>query len=176
MFEQLSFWGATVGANITDTVPVVGGVLKGLLLGGPAYNEHTLSRFFILHAAVLPVTIVLLVAIHLTLVRLQGVTELRFADEDADAPPTFNFFPDHLYTERGCRPAQTTNASGGAAPARWSTRAAHARRSGYADRARRTRTPRSHRPHRSGPVRRHETIDGHLDEQHALLDTQGIQR
>jgi quinol-cytochrome oxidoreductase complex cytochrome b subunit len=99
VFEQLSYWGATVGANITDTVPVMGGVLKGLLLGGPAYNEHTLSRFFILHAAVLPVTIVLLVAIHLTLVRLQGVTELRFTDEDKDAPPTFNFFPDHLYTE-----------------------------------------------------------------------------
>ena len=28
VYEQLSFWGATVSANITDTVPVVGGVMK----------------------------------------------------------------------------------------------------------------------------------------------------
>ena len=27
VYEQLSYWGATVGANITDTVPVVGPVL-----------------------------------------------------------------------------------------------------------------------------------------------------
>ena len=56
VFEQLSYWGATVAANITDNVPLIGGFLKQMLLGGDAYNEHTLSRFFILHAAVLPVT------------------------------------------------------------------------------------------------------------------------
>jgi quinol-cytochrome oxidoreductase complex cytochrome b subunit len=99
VFEQLSYWGATVGANLTDMVPVVGGTLKGLLLGGSTYNQHTLSRFFVLHAAVLPLTIVALIVVHVTLVRLQGVTELRFEDEDPDAPATFNFFPDHLYTE-----------------------------------------------------------------------------
>ena len=99
VFEQLSFWGATVGANITDTVPVVGGLLKNLMLGGEAYNERTLSRFFIIHAAVLPVAIVLLVALHITLVRLHGVTEFRFSDESEDTPDTFNFFPDHVYTE-----------------------------------------------------------------------------
>ena len=99
VFEQLSYWGATVGANIADTVPLVGGTLKRLLLGGAAYNEHTLSRFFVLHAAVLPLTIVVLVVVHVTLIRLQGVTELHFEREDPETPDTFNFFPDHLYTE-----------------------------------------------------------------------------
>ena len=28
VYEQLSFWGATVGANIADTVPLVGGFMK----------------------------------------------------------------------------------------------------------------------------------------------------
>ena len=99
VYEQLSYWGATVGANITDMVPWVGGLMKRLLLAGDVYNAKTLSRFFILHAAVLPVTIVLLVAVHIAIIRMQGVTEYRFRDETDDQPKTFNFFPDHLMTE-----------------------------------------------------------------------------
>lgn len=99
VYEQLSYWGATVGANIMDTVPVIGSFCKKLLLGGEVYNQHTLSRFFILHAAVLPVTMVLLLLVHITLLRLQGVTEMHFEDEPADEPRYFNFFPDHFYTE-----------------------------------------------------------------------------
>jgi quinol-cytochrome oxidoreductase complex cytochrome b subunit len=99
VFEQLSFWGATVGANIADTTPLIGPFLKNMMLAGSEYNEATLSRFFILHAAVLPVTIVMLIAVHITVIRLQGVTEFRFKDEEGGTPKTFNFFPDHLYTE-----------------------------------------------------------------------------
>ncbi len=99
VYEQLSYWGATVGANISDTVPLIGPHLKRMMLAGDAYNQATLSRFFVLHAAILPVTIVFLVALHITIIRLQGVTEFRFADEKEGAPKTFNFFPDHLYTE-----------------------------------------------------------------------------
>jgi len=99
VYEQLSYWGATVGANLADSVPLVGGVAKQLFLAGEVYNERTLPRFFILHAAVLPVTLVALLAVHILLIRLHGVTELRFADESADQPGHFNFFPDHLYTE-----------------------------------------------------------------------------
>jgi quinol-cytochrome oxidoreductase complex cytochrome b subunit len=99
VYEQLSFWGATVGANITDTVPLVGGFMKRMMLAGDSYNQATLSRFFVLHAAILPVTITLLVAMHIAVIRLQGITEFRFKDEEAGAAKTFNFFPDHLYTE-----------------------------------------------------------------------------
>ena len=99
VYEQLSYWGATVGANIADNVPVVGPFGKRLLLGGEVYNERTLPRFFILHAAVLPVTMALLIALHILLIRLHGVTEFRFKDEVADRPKYFNFVPDHLYTE-----------------------------------------------------------------------------
>ena len=58
VFEQLSYWGATVAANISDAVPIVGPIGKQLLLGGDEYNARTLSRFYILHAAVLPVTFI----------------------------------------------------------------------------------------------------------------------
>ena len=99
VFEQLSYWGATVGANISDTVPVVGPLIKQVMLGGEAYNDRTLSRFFILHAAVLPVTLILVLMMHIALVRLHGVTELEFESEAGRPAKPFNFFPDHFYTE-----------------------------------------------------------------------------
>ncbi len=99
VYEQLSYWGATVAANITDTIPLIGGFVKEMLLAGPAPNERTVSRFFVMHAAVLPVLLVLLIAIHIAIIRLQGVTEFRFEDEPEEGPQHFSFFPDHFYTE-----------------------------------------------------------------------------
>ena len=99
VFEQLSYWGATVGANISDTVPVVGPLIKQAMLGGEAYNDRTLSRFFILHGAVLPVALILVLMMHIGLVRLHGVTELEFEGDAAQPHKPFNFFPDHFYTE-----------------------------------------------------------------------------
>lgn len=99
VYEQLSYWGATVGANIADTTPFVGEFLKQMMLGGATFNEHTLSRFYILHAAILPVTIILLVIVHIAIIRVQGVTDFKFRDEPAGKSKTFNFIPDHLMTE-----------------------------------------------------------------------------
>ena len=99
VYEQLSYWGATVGANISTGVPLVGDLMKQLLLGGEAYNPRTLSRFFVLHAAVLPVTMVLLIGIHIALIRMQGVTEFEFEGEEEKEEKHFSFFPDHLLTE-----------------------------------------------------------------------------
>jgi quinol-cytochrome oxidoreductase complex cytochrome b subunit len=101
VFEQLSYWGATVGANIAGSVPLVGEAMRDLLLAGDAYNDRTLSRFFVIHAAVTPAAMVALIALHIAIIRMQGVTEMRFEGEDADdeKPKHFNFFPDHVYTE-----------------------------------------------------------------------------
>jgi quinol-cytochrome oxidoreductase complex cytochrome b subunit len=99
VFEQLSYWGATVAANISDAVPVVGELGKKFLLAGDSYNDRTLSRFYILHAAVLPTTMILLIGVHIMLIRLHGVTEFRDPDASEDEPRHFNFFPDHIYTE-----------------------------------------------------------------------------
>ncbi len=99
VYEQLSYWGATVAANITGSVPVVGDFLRTMLLGADTYSRQTLPRFFILHAAVLPVALILLLVIHIGIIRLQGVTELQFEGEDKAERKHFNFFPDHLYTE-----------------------------------------------------------------------------
>jgi quinol-cytochrome oxidoreductase complex cytochrome b subunit len=98
VYEQLSFWGATVGGNIADTMPLIGGLLKRVFLAGDVYNEHTVSRLYVLHAAVMPSLMILLLIMHIALVRVQGVTEYRFPD-DKDEKRHFNFVPDHLFTE-----------------------------------------------------------------------------
>ncbi|MBI2920067.1 MAG: cytochrome bc complex cytochrome b subunit [Planctomycetes bacterium] len=99
VYEQLSYWGTTVGANISSNVPVVGNFMKRMLLGGDVYNERTLSRLYIIHAAIMPALTTALIAVHIAIIRMQGVTELKFEDEPADKPAHFSFFPDHLYTE-----------------------------------------------------------------------------
>lgn len=99
VYEQLSYWGATVAANLTGSVPLVGDFLRQMLLGGDGYNPRTLPRFFILHAAALPVLLILLLVVHIALIRLQGVTEYQFRGEEKNEKKHFNFFPDHLYTE-----------------------------------------------------------------------------
>ena len=101
VFEQLSFWGATVAANISDAVPIVGAWAKQMLLAGQSYNEQTLSRFYILHAAVLPATIVLLLMVHIAFIRLHGISEIAQEEHPGDEENNgyFNFFPDHVMSE-----------------------------------------------------------------------------
>ena len=99
VFEQLSYWGASVGANIAAGVPIIGEPMRALLLGGDVYNANTLPRFFILHAAVLPTVLILMLVVHISIIRMQGVTEFEFEDEKEDSPKHFNFFPDHLLSE-----------------------------------------------------------------------------
>ena len=64
----------------------------------PACSLCRLMWFRSMIAAILPATMVLLLVVHITLIRLQGVTEFKFED-DAATEDHFNFFPDHLYTE-----------------------------------------------------------------------------
>ena len=99
VYEQLSFWGATVGANITDGVPVVGIYLKRMLLGGDTYNANTINRFFILHAAVMPMVLSILLFIHISIIRIQGITSFKFKQDAGETKKFFNFFPDHVLTE-----------------------------------------------------------------------------
>lgn len=98
VYEQLSYWGVTVGANISESVPVVGEYIKRMMLGGDSYNEHTISRFYILHVAVLPATLIALIALHVAIIRMQGITEFSFEEEES-GKKYFNFIPDHVYTE-----------------------------------------------------------------------------
>lgn len=100
VFEQLSFWGATVATNLAAAVPVVGGWLAYFMRGGPEVGGPTLTRFFIFHIGVLPLAAFVLVGLHIGLVRLHGVTELKFEGETTtERGRFFRFWPEHVTTE-----------------------------------------------------------------------------
>src|SRR5262245_50413913 len=52
--DQDAYWGSVVRLGIVETVPVVGGPLADLLRGGPGWNASTLTRFYALHAGLVP--------------------------------------------------------------------------------------------------------------------------
>lgn len=73
-WDQRGYWATKVAANIAATVPVIGLDIQKLIIGGSEYGHHTLSRFFALHAGVLPALVVALIALHLYLFRRHGIT------------------------------------------------------------------------------------------------------
>lgn len=99
IYEQLSYWGATVAANITQNVPLIGDTLARFMRGGESVQENTLTRFFIFHIALLPLAITILLTLHITLIRLLGVTELSFEEDKAKPKKHFPFFPNHFLME-----------------------------------------------------------------------------
>ena len=100
VYEQLSFWGATVGCNLAEAVPVIGPYVAYFLRGGPEIGANTLTRFFVLHVGILPVCVIALLGFHVLLIRLHGITELQFEGEEVPAEKRhFRFWPDHATTE-----------------------------------------------------------------------------
>jgi cytochrome b6 len=71
-WDQLSFWAVTVGSNLASTVPLVGGKIRFLMLGGNVVNASALLRFYVLHCVVLPIVALALIAIHFWRIRKDG--------------------------------------------------------------------------------------------------------
>ncbi|MDA1000328.1 MAG: cytochrome bc complex cytochrome b subunit [bacterium] len=102
VYNQLSYWATVVGANITSAVPLVGEFAGGFLRGGPEITANTLTRMYILHIVVLPVATIALIAFHLFLLRLHGVSEQEEGAKEGAGEESgrfFPFYPDHLMTE-----------------------------------------------------------------------------
>ncbi len=72
-WDQKGYWATIVATNLAGIVPFVGPSLQQLVVGGPDYGHHTLTRFFALHAGFLPATLVLLLVLHLALFRKHGL-------------------------------------------------------------------------------------------------------
>lgn len=71
-WDQLAFWGVTVGTNMADAMPVIGTEISFLLLGSNQVDANTLVRFYVLHCTVLPAVMMLVIAVHVWRVRKDG--------------------------------------------------------------------------------------------------------
>ncbi len=92
-WDQKGYWATKVATSIASMAPFVGPQLQQLLIGGAEYGHLTLTRFFALHAGVLPAALVGLIVGHVYLFRRHGVTVPQELRNDR---PDGNFWPDQL--------------------------------------------------------------------------------
>jgi quinol-cytochrome oxidoreductase complex cytochrome b subunit len=76
-WDQLSYWAVTVGTSIAGFVPFIGEQVQRMLLGGPQVGSAALLRFYVLHVAVLPALLVVVVAVHLWRWRKDSMLDLE---------------------------------------------------------------------------------------------------
>jgi len=83
-WDQLAYWAVTVGTSLLDYVPVIGEPLTRLLLGGPEVGAATLTNFYGLHIALIPLGIFAIVSFHIWRVRKNTITIPRQIDQEAE--------------------------------------------------------------------------------------------
>ncbi|MDD8018153.1 MAG: cytochrome b N-terminal domain-containing protein [Bacteroidota bacterium] len=72
-WDQLSYWGISVGTNMVRSVPFgIGDKISFLLLGGNSVGENALVRFYVLHCFIIPVAAMVLMGIHFWRIRKDG--------------------------------------------------------------------------------------------------------
>ncbi|MBW3533705.1 MAG: cytochrome b N-terminal domain-containing protein [Gemmatimonadetes bacterium] len=93
-WDQKGYWATKVATSIAAVTPVVGPALQRMLIGGAEYGHHTLTRFFAIHAGLLPLLTILLVLGHIYLFRYHGITPKKPA-----RGPDARFWPDQLFRD-----------------------------------------------------------------------------
>ena len=72
-WDQLSYWGISVGTNMVRAIPFgLGEKISFLLRGGNVVGENALVRFYVLHCFIIPLIAVILMGIHFWRVRKDG--------------------------------------------------------------------------------------------------------
>ena len=90
-WDQKGYWATQVATKLSTMVPVFGPQIQRLVVGGPNYGHHTLTRFFALHAGVLPTLLIGLLGLHLYVFRRHGITA-----KDPNRAPETTFWPDQV--------------------------------------------------------------------------------
>jgi ubiquinol-cytochrome c reductase cytochrome b subunit len=73
-WDQRGYWEVEVGTSMAGTMPYLGDLAKNLLRGGPSLGQMTLSRFFVLHVAILPGIVFILIILHIIAFRQFGIS------------------------------------------------------------------------------------------------------
>ncbi|EFK10849.1 cytochrome b/b6 family protein [delta proteobacterium NaphS2] len=71
-WDQLAYWAVTICTSMLGYVPLFGSWLQDLFRGGAEVGAPTLANFFVLHVAVIPGFLIILLLWHFWLVRRAG--------------------------------------------------------------------------------------------------------
>ena len=96
-WNELAYFATKVGTDIAGVVPGVGDFMLKLLRSGDEVSGATLTRFYGIHTAVLPLIFTMFLAAHLALIQIQGMS---VPPELEKIPPSkrksIPFFPDFV--------------------------------------------------------------------------------
>lgn len=96
-WDQKGYYATQVATKILGAIPWVGQHLQLLVQGGREYGQLTLTRFFALHAGLLPSMLVVLLVMHLALFRRHGITTREHPSAVKSSPPCLGvFWPDQV--------------------------------------------------------------------------------
>ena len=73
-WDQVGYWACKIVTGVPYAIPVVGGLVVGLLRGGVSVGQSTLTRFYSAHTFVLPVVAAVLMLTHFVMIRKQGIS------------------------------------------------------------------------------------------------------
>ncbi|MCO6456017.1 MAG: cytochrome b N-terminal domain-containing protein, partial [Pirellulaceae bacterium] len=92
-WDQKGYWATKVATNLMS-LPPGGEYVQKLVVGGQDYGHFTLTRFFALHAGVLPALLVIFLAMHIALFRRHGITA-----ESSPRRPDQYFWPHQVFKD-----------------------------------------------------------------------------
>ena len=90
-WDQKGYWASKVATNIAGITPVIGPAVQRIVIGGTDYGHATLTRFFALHAGVIPGAIIAFIVAHVYLFRRHGLTP-----KEPRRRPDAAFWPDQV--------------------------------------------------------------------------------
>lgn len=90
-WDQKGYWATRVATKMMGLVPLVGTALQRIVVGGNEYGHHTLTRFFALHAGVLPMLLAIFLTLHVLMFRRHGLTV-----RDPSHGPDTTFWPEQV--------------------------------------------------------------------------------
>lgn len=98
-WDQKGYYATKVATNIAGSTPLIGQQVQQIAQGGSAYGHHTLTRFFALHAGMLPALLTIFLGLHVYVFRRHGIT----VPHSAEGKPVDTFWPRQvLYDAVGC--------------------------------------------------------------------------
>ena len=85
-WDERGYWATRVTVGIAGSAPLVGPSLERVLAGGHDFGNLTLTRFYAVHAMLLPMLLIAFGAAHVAAMRRHGVTPPADADARRDEP------------------------------------------------------------------------------------------
>ena len=96
-WNELAFFATKVGTDIAGAVPFIGGFLVKVLRAGDEVSGATLTRFYSIHTAILPLIFIVFLGLHLVMIQVQGMSVPESVKKlPSDQRKTMPFFPNFV--------------------------------------------------------------------------------